>query len=127
MEQFIIAMHGVLIPQVVAGLIGGVLGAMMSIKIERFGWRLSILFGVGSIIGAGAVAEYLTHVYSVEFILLHCGLGILFGIVGNAALDAINLAAPEYMRKVVRGTGDGLLAKIKLYLPSGRKKDIKDE
>lgn len=127
MEQFIIAMNRVLIPQVVAGLIGGVLGAMMSIRIERFGWRLSILSGIGSIIVAGAVAEYLTYAYSVEFILLHCGLGILSGIVGNAALYAIDLAAPRYMHEVVRSTGDGLLAKIRLCLPRGRKKDIKDE
>lgn len=123
MEEFLLAMHGMLIPQVVAGLMGGLIGAMISIKVELYGWRLSILFGIGSIIGAGALAEYLTHTYKLMFILLHCGLGILVGIVGNSALDAINLAAPEYMRKVVRGTGDGLVAKIKLILPSGKKKD----
>lgn len=127
MEGFIIAMYGVLIPQVVAGLMGGVLGAMISIRVELYGWRLSILFGIGSIIGAGALAEYLTHAYGLQFILLHCGLGILVGILGNSALDAVNLAAPEYMRKVVRGTGDGIVNKIKSYLPSGRTKDNQDE
>lgn len=123
MEDFLIVMHGILIPQVVAGLIGGLLGAMMSIKVDRFGWRLSILFGIGSIIAAGAVAEYLTYVYIIEFILLHCGLGILIGILGNAALDALNLAAPEFTRKIVKGTGDGILHKIKKYLPSGNKEE----
>ena len=120
MEEFLAAMHGLLIPQVVAGLIGGVIGALISMKVDRFGWRLSILFGIGSIIGAGAVAEYLTLVYHIKFILLHCSLGILIGIVGNAALDAINLAAPDYMRKVINGTGKGILYKIGKYLPSNK-------
>ena len=120
MEEFLAAMHGLLIPQVVAGLIGGVIGALISMKVDRFGWRLSILFGIGSIIGAGAVAEYLTYVYHIKFILLHCSLGILIGIVGNAALDAINLAAPDYMRKVINGTGKGILYKIRKYLPSNK-------
>ena len=123
MELLIEALYGLLIPQVVAGLLGGLLGAMISLKIELYGWRLSILFGLGSIVCAGALAEYLTHTYEVKFILLHCGLGMLVGILGNAAIDSINLAAPEYMNKAVRGTGDGLLAKIKLILPSGKKKD----
>lgn len=123
MGLFIEALYGLLIPQVVAGLLGGLLGAMISLKIELYGWRLSILFGIGSIVCAGALAEYLTHTYEVKFILLHCGLGMLVGILGNAAIDSINLAAPEYMNKAVRGTGDGLLAKIKLILPEGKKKD----
>ena len=123
MQGLIEAVYGLLIPQVVAGLLGGLLGAMISIKVELYGWRLSILFGIASIIGAGALAEYLTYSYEIRFILLHCGLGILIGIVGNAGLDAVNLAAPEYMNKAVRGTGEGLLAKIKLILPSGRNKD----
>lgn len=123
MEEFLAAMHGLLIPQVVAGLIGGVIGALISMKVDRFGWRLSILFGLGSIIGAGAVAEYLTHVYHIKFILLHCSLGILIGIVGNAALDAINLAAPDYMRKVINGTGKGILYKIGKYLPSNKEEE----
>ena len=123
MELLIEALYGLLIPQVVAGLLGGLLGAMISLKIELYGWRLSILFGIGSIVCAGALAEYLTHTYEVKFILLHCGLGMLVGILGNAAIDSINLAAPEYMNKAVRRTGDGLLAKIKLILPTGKKKD----
>ena len=125
MENFIIAMHGLLIPQVVAGLLGGLIGAMISVKVELYGWRLSILFAIGSIIGAGALAEYLTYRYNFQFILLHCGLGILVGIVGNAGLDAVNLAAPEYMRKVVKGTGDGLLSKLKRALPSS-KEDLEE-
>ena len=118
MELLVEALYGLLIPQVVAGLLGGLLGAMISIKVELYGWRLSILFGIGSIICAGALAEYLTYSYDVKFILLHCGLGMLVGIVGNAGLDAINLAAPEQMRKIVKGTGEGILYKIKKYLPT---------
>lgn len=123
MDAFIEAIYGLLIPQVVAGLLGGLIGAMISIKVELYGWRLSILFGIGSIICAGALAEYLTYSYGLEFILLHCGLGMLVGIVGNAGLDAINLAAPEYMRSVVNRTGDGVLDNIKAIFPRRGDKD----
>lgn len=115
MELMIVALYGLLIPQVVAGLIGGLLGSLISVKVELYGWRLSILFGICSVISAGALAEYLTYSNGLEFILLHCVLGVLVGVVGNSALDALNLAAPEHMRKIVNGTGDGILYKIKEY------------
>lgn len=121
MENFIEAIYGLLIPQVVAGLIGGLIGAMISIKVELYGWRISILMALGAIISAGALAEYLTYAYDQHFILLHGVLGILVGIVGNAALDAINLAAPTLMKRAVDRTGDGLLVKIDKYLPTKNK------
>lgn len=115
MDTFIEAIAVLLIPQVVSGLLGGLIGSLISVKVELYGWRLSILFGICSIISAGALAEYLTYSNGLKFILLHCVLGMLVGVVGNAALDALNLAAPEHMRKIVNGTGDGILYKIKKY------------
>ena len=69
MELFIEALYSLLIPQVVAALIGGFIGASINIKVELYGWRLSLLFAFGSLISAGALAEYFTHLYPSSLLL----------------------------------------------------------
>lgn len=113
MELFIEALYSLLIPQVVAALIGGFIGASINIKVELYGWRLSLLFAFGSLISAGALAEYLTYNHNVQFILLHCVLGILVGILGNHLLISINLAAPDFTSKLVNVLSNGILEVIK--------------
>lgn len=113
MELFIEALYSLLIPQVVAALIGGFIGASINIKVELYGWRLSLLFAFGSLISAGALAEYLTYNHNVNFILLHCVLGILVGILGNHLLISINLAAPDFTRKLVNVLSNGILEILK--------------
>ena len=113
MELMIVALYGLMIPQVVAGLIGGLLGSLISIKVELYGWRLSILFGIGSILCAGALSEYLTITYAIKFILLHGVLGLLVGILGNAAIDALNLASVDFTRKLVNILSNGILEIVK--------------
>ena len=113
MELFIEALYSLLIPQVVAALIGGFIGASINIKVELYGWRLSILFAFGSLVSAGALAEYLTYNHDVNFILLHCVLGILVGILGNSLLNSINLAAPDFTNKLVNVLSNGILEVLK--------------
>lgn len=113
MNLFIEALYSLLIPQVVAALIGGFIGASINIKVELYGWRLSLLFAFGSLISAGALAEYLTYNHDVQFILLHCVLGILVGILGNHLLISINLAAPDFTIKLVNLLSNGILEIIK--------------
>ena len=113
MELFIEALHSLLIPQVVAALIGGLIGASMNIKVELYGWRLSILFALGSLVSAGALAEYLTYNYNIKFILLHFVLGIMVGILGNSLLISINLAAPDFTSKLVNVLSNGILEVMK--------------
>ena len=113
MELFIEALYSLLIPQVVAALIGGFIGASINIKVELYGWRLSLLFAFGSLISAGALAEYLTYNHDIQFILLHCVLGILVGILGNHLLISINLAAPDFTIKLVNLLSNGILEIIK--------------
>ena len=113
MELFIEALHSLLIPQVVAALIGGFIGASMNIKVELYGWRLSILFALGSLVSAGALAEYLTYNYDIKFILLHFVLGIMVGILGNSLLISINLAAPDFTSKLVNVLSNGILEVLK--------------
>ena len=113
MELLIEALYSLLIPQVVAALIGGFIGASMNIKVELYGWRLSILFALGSLVSAGALAEYLTYNYEIKFILLHFVLGIMVGILGNSLLISINLAAPDFTNKLVNVLSNGILEIIK--------------
>lgn len=113
MELFIEALYSLLIPQVVAALIGGFIGASMNIKVELYGWRLSILFALGSLVSAGALAEYLTYNYDIKFVLLHFVLGIMVGILGNSLLISINLAAPDFTHKLVNVLSNGVLEVLK--------------
>lgn len=113
MELFIEALYSLLIPQVVAALIGGFIGASINIKVELYGWRLSLLFAFGSLVLAGALAEYLTYNHNVQFILLHCVLGILVGILGNHLLISINSAAPDFTSKLVNVLSNGILEVLK--------------
>lgn len=113
MELFIEALYSLLIPQVVAALIGGFIGASINIKVELYGWRLSLLFAFGSLVSAGALAEYLTYNHNVNFILLHCVLGMLVGILGNHLLISINLAAPDFTSKLVNILSNGILEVLK--------------
>lgn len=113
MELLIEALNRLLIPQVVAALIGGFIGASMNIKVELYGWRLSLLFAFGSLVSAGALAEYLTYNHNVNFILLHLVLGIMVGILGNSLLISINLAAPDFTNKLVKVLSNGILEVLK--------------
>lgn len=113
MELFIEALYSLLIPQVVAALIGGFIGASINIKVELYGWRLSLLFAFGSLVSAGALAEYLTYNHYVDFILLHFVLGIMVGILGNSLLISINLAAPDFTNKLVSLLSNGILEVLK--------------
>lgn len=113
MELLIEALNRLLIPQVVAALIGGFIGASINIKVELYGWRLSLLFAFGSLVSAGALAEYLTYNHNVNFILLHLVLGIMVGILGNSLLISINLAAPDFTNKLVKVLSNGILEVLK--------------
>ena len=113
MEIFIETMHTLLIPQVVAALIGGLIGASINIKVELYGWRLSILFAIGSLVSAGAIAEYITYIHSINFIFLHCVLGILVGILGNSLLNAIYVEAPDFTGKLVNVLSEGIIELVK--------------
>lgn len=113
MELLIEALNRLLIPQVVAALIGGFIGASINIKVELYGWRLSLLFAFGSLVSAGALAEYLTYNHDVNFILLHFVLGIMVGILGNSLLISINLAAPDFTNKLVKVLSNGVLEVLK--------------
>ena len=113
MHPLIEALFSLLIPQVIAALIGGLIGAAISIKVALYGWRLSLLCAAGSLILAGALAEYITYTHEVDFILLHGALGILVGILGNSALNSINSAAPDFVDRVIVVLSNGLIEVLK--------------
>lgn len=109
MEVYMEALKSIFIPQVVAALIGGLLGASISIKVELYGWRVSILLAIASLIVTAAISEYLTYNFSVSSILLQCGLGVFIGMLGNSLLNAINTQAPSFMVNLVDVLSNGII------------------
>lgn len=109
MGIFIEALQSILIPQIAAAIIGGLFGACISIKVELYGWRISILIAVSSLIITGAISEYLAHNFNVDSVLAQCGLGILIGILGNSLLNAINAQAPIFMENLMDVLSNGII------------------
>lgn len=109
MELFIEALQSILIPQIVAALIGGLLGASISIKVELYGWRISILIAISSLIITAAISEYLTNNFNVDSILAHGGLAVLIGILGNSLLNTINAQAPIFMENLMDVLSNGVI------------------
>ena len=116
MEIYLEALQRLLIPEVIAGLLGGVIGAS-TIRVELYGWRFSVLYFIGAIISAGSFAEYITHTFGYRFILLHCIGGFIVAVVSTSLLDAIAITAPRFTKKLVDLVANGILEVVK-ELPS---------
>lgn len=114
MDLLLTALQGYLVPQVIAGIIGGVFGSIISAKqkIELYGYTVCFFLGLISTIWAAGIAEYFFYVKGLTFIFAHMGLGALVGIIGVSAVDVINLAAPDKMKVIVDKTSDGFIDRI---------------
>ena len=113
MNIYLEAIRVTLTPEVVAGLIGGLLGAIITIRIELHGLRLSILFAIGSIINAGAVSEALISSWSIYSLYAQGGIGIMVAIISNALLDKLHAKAPKLVGRVIEVIEEDILLAIK--------------
>lgn len=105
-----------LIPQVVAGLIGGFIGAWINAKVDEFGLRLTLLFGLGGVIAAGAVSEYMYYEQDLYYLLVHCILGVVTGIFASSGIDTLKFNAPLMTKNLVEGVGSSLLDRVLTFL-----------
>lgn len=114
MEIYFGAIQVFMIPQVIAGLIGGLLGVACLFKSnkEQYGIELTIIFSVLGVLSAGGFAEYMLTNHSLISVILHTVLGAVAGMVGASGVDAVRLAAPRLTRDIVNGTGEGLVQKV---------------
>lgn len=118
MELYIEVLKVFLLPQIIAGLIGGCFGVRAVFKhyLELYGWELTITFSVIGLISAGGASEYFYNVQEVTSLFLHMLIGCGTGILGTSAVDAIRLAAPLLMKDLVNNTGESLIEKILVFL-----------
>lgn len=114
MEIFINAIGVFKLPQVIAGLLGGCIGAGLLAKayLEVYSKGLCLLFGMLGVISAGAASEYALIHWEIVSIFLHTILGAISGIVGASGIDAVRLAAPKLMKDLVEGTSESIVTKV---------------
>jgi hypothetical protein len=106
MEGFFIALSLTLTPQTVFSMLGGGLGALIASDRKRYGWQLSILFGIAALALAAATGEYLVNsrdILSVWWLLV---LNIPLGMVVGSTLDVLRITSPPLIERLVRGIGD---------------------
>lgn len=131
MDLLLAALQGYFVPQVIAGILGGIFGSILSAKqkIELYGYTVCFFLGLISTIWAAGIAEYFLYVKGLTYIFAHMGLGALVGIIGVSAVDVINLAAPEKMKVIVDKTSDGFIDRFFFWVDKKKpsKSDINKE
>jgi len=118
MEIYILAMQVFIVPQVIAGFVGGLLGiaSIFRSNKELYGLELTIIFSLFGILVAGSVAEYAFMVKELDSVILHIVLGSLTGLLGSSGIDALRLTAPKFMQDLVDDTGQSLIKRILVFL-----------
>lgn len=106
MELFFSAFTSTLTPQTVFSILGGILGAMISSDRKRYGWQLSLLFGVAAIAVAAAVGEYLQYSREVTSIWWLFVINIPTGMVVGSTLDVLRISSPPLIERLIKGIGD---------------------
>lgn len=95
-----------LTPQILFSIIGGFVGALISSDKDRYGWQLSILFGIVALMLAAGTGEYLVNVREITSIYWLFLLNIPLGMVVGSTLDVLRLTSPPMIEKLVKGIGN---------------------
>lgn len=95
-----------LTPQIIFSVFGGFIGALIASDRKRYGWQLSILFGIVALMLAAGTGEYLVNVREITSIYWLFLLNIPLGMVVGSTLDVLRLTSPPLIEKLVKGIGD---------------------
>ena len=106
MDGFFVALSLTLTPQIIFAMFGGFLGALIASDRKRYGWQLSILFGLVSLALAAATGEYLVHVREITSLWWLMVLNVPLGMVVGSTLDVLRITSPPLIEKLVKGIGD---------------------
>ena len=114
MELLMGALEVFTVPQIIAGLVGGSIGAGLLLKsyVPLYGWGVSLLFAMIGLISSGAAAEYAFLHWGITSIFLSAILGAISGVVGASGIDALRLASPQFMRDLIDGSSESLVTKL---------------
>ena len=93
-------------PQIIFAMLGGLLGALIASDRERYGWQLSVMFGIAAIAFAAAMGEYLFIKRSIESIFWLFVLNVPLGMIVGSTLDVLRIASPPLIEKLVNGIGN---------------------
>ena len=141
MNTLLEVLYNILTPEIVSALLGGLIGASITIKIDVYGYRLSILFSIGSIISAGAFSEYISIRWNINSLFAQGLIGIIVAIIANSLLDKIHVKSPKMIenlislieedvyistKEIIKIFKDGLIRKIS-YIFRDKSKDNRDE
>ena len=93
-------------PQIVASILGGLLGAFIASDRKRYGWQLSFMFMIAAIAFAGAMGEYLNISRGITSIFWLFLLNIPLGMIVGSTLDVIRIANRPLIERLVIGIGN---------------------
>lgn len=106
MDGFLVTLSLTLTPQIIFAMLGGMLGAMIASDRKRYGWQLSILFGLVALALAAATGEYLVNVREITSLWWLLVLNVPLGMVVGSTLDVLRITSPPLIEKLVKGIGD---------------------
>ena len=121
MDVFMVAILSSLTPQTVVAFIGGLIGANISSDAKLYGMRLTILTGVMAVAMSGGASEYVSYKWQVTSIIAHFGVGGLTGMLGMRLLDAVRLALPDLMHKLINLAGKSTLELVEMLFNKVKK------
>lgn len=133
MNIFLEALITTLTPQVVASLLGGFFGTLLQVnkKVAIYGVVTVICLGIGGVVAAASVSEYITYKLDIDYIFIHTIAGYVVGLLAVSALDLLSELAPNQMSAIINGTGETALelikARLRFWLAPKNKKDDTDE
>lgn len=88
--------------QIIAAVLGCLVGSLAMDPIKRYGLRIAILFTILSSVAAGAVSEYLVAVKDMRYVLIHALIGIGFGLLGQFLIEEIKESAPTFFKSLIK-------------------------
>lgn len=106
MEGFFTTLTLSFSPQILFAMIGGGLGAFISSDRARYGWQLSFMFILASLVFSAAMGEYLyisRGIVSIWWLML---LNIPLGMIVGSTLDVLRIANRPLIERLVNGIGD---------------------
>lgn len=106
MEGFFTALTLTLTPQIIFAMFGGFIGALISSDRKRYGWQLSILFGIVALFLAAGTGEYLVNVREITSVYWLFILNLPLGMVVGSTLDVLRITSPPLIEKLVKGIGN---------------------
>ena len=93
-------------PQIFFSILGGAIGALISSDRKRYGWQLSFMFILASLVFSAAMGEYLyisRGIASIWWLML---LNIPLGMIVGSTLDVLRIANRPLIERLVNDIGD---------------------